>query len=149
MVLAPRLSIENPAALPSFIRALGRATQWKQITYILDRKLHDNIERVKPRDLFFDLYVPTLASGETLRSLFIALPQQRIFNLNSDLILPTPWNRKSLVSCLKGIGGSRNPWCQDFNHQVVAWQALGIGWVNGGNHSIATGIIHSCPLKRF
>jgi hypothetical protein len=142
MVLARRLSGENPATLPSFIRALGRTKQWRQITYILDRKLHDNIESLKPKDLFFSPFIPISPSGETLHSLLIALPQQRTFGLNSGLILPTPWHRQSLSNCLEHIGGSRNPWRQDsLNHRVVAWEPLGIEWVYGGNHSIATGII--------
>lgn len=58
--------------------------------------------------------------------------------LKNNLLLPWPWNEDRLSNCLTSI----NCWDEDStNHQVLVWQPMGICWVKGGNHSIATGVL--------
>lgn len=58
--------------------------------------------------------------------------------LAKNLILPCPWNEQRLVSCLSHI----YQWEEnELNHRVEVWQPVGIAWVSGGNHSIATGVL--------
>nr|WP_308859628.1 DUF6710 family protein [Klebsiella quasipneumoniae]WBR61639.1 hypothetical protein CCDJINMC_00123 [Klebsiella pneumoniae] len=40
------------------------------------------------------------------------------------------------------IGSAKgNPWVQDINHRVTLWLPWRIGFVRGGNHSIASGVL--------
>ena len=58
--------------------------------------------------------------------------------------MPWPWEKNRLVSSISSIGKGRlwGEWQQDnLNHLVELWLPMGIAWVHGGNHSIATGII--------
>lgn len=65
--------------------------------------------------------------------------------LGVDIILPAPWSRERLKNNLSGLrpGGEWGKWRQDWNHCVELWLPMGIGWVIGGNHSIAAGILHA------
>jgi len=42
-----------------------------------------------------------------------------------------------------GLGptGDWGPWKAELNHQVILWEPIRVGWVHGGNHSIAVGIL--------
>ncbi len=43
---------------------------------------------------------------------------------------------------LADIGSAKgNPWVQDINHRVTLWLPWRIGFVRGGNHSIASGVL--------
>ena len=57
-------------------------------------------------------------------------------------ILPWPWSESRYRSALADIGSAKgNPWVQDINHSVILWLPWRIGFVRGGNHSIASGIL--------
>ncbi|ENT6626225.1 DUF6710 family protein, partial [Salmonella enterica subsp. enterica serovar Senftenberg] len=57
-------------------------------------------------------------------------------------ILPWPWGESSYRSALADIGSAKgNPWVQDINHRVTLWLPWRIGFVRGGNHSIASGVL--------
>lgn len=64
--------------------------------------------------------------------------------LSTDMVLPTPWHPKRLISNIGSIGPGRS--CgifrQDPNHVIIYHYPLMIGWVAGGNHSIMQGILH-------
>lgn len=64
-------------------------------------------------------------------------------HLCRDVVLPTIWSRSSITSSLGAIGPGRvcGRFTQDPNHSVTLMIPLGIGWVSGGNHSIAQGIL--------
>jgi hypothetical protein len=67
---------------------------------------------------------------------------QKILDLSKDLILPWPWNLQRYHT-LAYIGSEvGRPWEEDrLNHSVAYYHPLDIGIVNGGDHSIAAGII--------
>jgi hypothetical protein len=63
--------------------------------------------------------------------------------LGRDPILPCPWKRHDYANAIAQIGPdrSRGSWRQDSNHSVLLLQPWGVAIVNGGNHSIAAGIL--------
>lgn len=63
--------------------------------------------------------------------------------LASDVVLPTLWSKNSILNSLGTIGKGRvnGEFQQDGNHSVTLMLPLNIVWVNGGNHSIAQGIV--------
>ncbi|WP_409457135.1 DUF6710 family protein [Pseudomonas oryzihabitans] len=73
----------------------------------------------------------------------VPAPAGHLLNLSTDIILPTSWHPSSIVNLLGRIGSERplGRFKQSSNHQVTFMIPLGIGWVSGGNHSIAQGII--------
>nr|WP_143485994.1 DUF6710 family protein [Pseudomonas sp. PA15(2017)] len=64
-------------------------------------------------------------------------------SLASDMVLPTGWHPNSLIDTLGRIGKGLpcGEFKQSINHKVTSMPALCIGWVSGGNHSIAQAII--------
>lgn len=74
-------------------------------------------------------------------------------SLARDPVLPWPWNHDRYVSAIATIGITKRlahqsglrrwqeAWRQDSNHGVMLWLPWSIGFVTGGNHSIATGIL--------
>ncbi len=74
--------------------------------------------------------------------------QKHPLNLATDIILPTCWHPTSIITTL-GMIGKNYPagiFSQSANHKVTYVYPLGIGWVDGGNHSIAQGIIRGDGL---
>jgi hypothetical protein len=69
----------------------------------------------------------------------------RPLKLGVDLVFPWPWERGRIINSLCELkpGGEGVEWRQDWNHAVILWLPLGVGWVCGGNHSITAGIIHA------
>lgn len=69
--------------------------------------------------------------------------------LATSKILPWPWSESRYRSALADIGSAKgntwgplgNTWMQDMNHSVILWLPWRIGFVRGGNHSIASGIL--------
>lgn len=79
-----------------------------------------------------------------VRDIIKVVKAKKKINLSRDLVLPWPWKRERLLSCMLNIGEGRKwgSWNQDFNnHDVVVWLPIGLAWVWGGNHSITIGII--------
>lgn len=70
-------------------------------------------------------------------------PASHSLDLRTDILFPWPWHTDRMVDALSYIGRiNDNPWKQDFgNHSVSLWLPWNIGFVNGGNHSITTGIL--------
>lgn len=57
-------------------------------------------------------------------------------------ILPWPWSESRYRRTLADIGSAKgNPWVQDINHSVILWMPWRLGFVHGGNHSIASGVL--------
>ncbi|MFI8556370.1 DUF6710 family protein [Pseudomonas putida] len=64
-------------------------------------------------------------------------------SLGRDVVLPTLWSESSIRKTLGAIGSGRpcGPFQQDGNHHVTLMLPFRIAWVDGGNHSIAQGIL--------
>lgn len=69
--------------------------------------------------------------------------KQLELNLASDIVLPTGWHPSSLTNTLGMIGEGlpAGVFKQSTNHRVSYMYPLGVGWVAGGNHSIAQAVI--------
>lgn len=69
--------------------------------------------------------------------------QSSTVRLASDMVIPTLWSESSILNSLGMIGKGRElgVFVQDINHSVTLMRPLNIVWVNGGNHSIAQGIL--------
>lgn len=70
------------------------------------------------------------------------MPEEHPLSLAADIVLPWPWS----MNCYKrslSIGSCQgNPWRYDnSNHHVELWLPWRIGFVKGGNHSLAAGIL--------
>ncbi|MCM3143916.1 DUF6710 family protein [Brevibacillus sp. MER 51] len=131
---------------PAFdvIRMLGRKVQ----THCLIETLYveDETENtiITPSDLLFDTDIALSKDGKSINDLKRKVESTRHVHLGRDLILPYPWRRTRLINCIATIGEARlqGSWQQDQNnHFVELWLPLGIAWVHGGNHSIATGVL--------
>ena len=103
--------------------------------------------------------VPMINDGYSISDVFSArsfnhfkkeVKCKKILNLSKDLIFPSVWNKDRLLNAIKNIGEHKTlgKWKQDCNnHFAEVWLPVGLTWVNGGNHSIAIGIIQGGYLK--
>ncbi len=69
-----------------------------------------------------------------------------VADLNFDVVLPWPWRGSRLVNCFANIGEGKKwgPWRYDeTNHDLNYMQEIGLFYVYGGNHSIATGVMRN------
>ncbi|RUL78763.1 DUF6710 family protein [Dyella choica] len=142
----------NPRGLPSLVRALLRPMQAEYLLGVaeLGQDPYPNIDSLE----FF---------GSGLRPYFFEHGQYRAphlqpdafkIQLSRDILLPWPWSTSRYNAALATIGSEKEipgcndymrpyqgPWTQDYNHRVELWLPWGIGFVAGGNHSIAAGIL--------
>ncbi|WP_408007447.1 DUF6710 family protein [Pseudalkalibacillus sp. A8] len=122
---------------------LGRKTQSEMISDLL--QCNETLTSAPPLErLLFSHTVPITPDGRKLNDFKKKVNLERTIKLKRDLILPLPWQRSRLVQSLTKIGFDRDwgPWTQDdLNHKVEVWMPMGIVWVHGGSHSIASGII--------
>ncbi|HIE1097559.1 MULTISPECIES: DUF6710 family protein [Stenotrophomonas] len=155
METAHEIAAINPAGLPDFISAILRPLQAEHLLSIAEFGGTPDIEAdswtffgpAVRRRLFAD-------DGSTWRPTTHD-PDQHPMALARDLVLPWPWNHGRYVSALATIGSTKGhaqspawlqrwqgPWRQDpLNHSVELWLPWRIGFVHGGNHSIAAGIL--------
>ena len=66
-------------------------------------------------------------------------------NLGQDPVLTYPWNVTRLARAYSKIGSGKEygNWIQDDNHRAYLIMPVGITIVEGGNHSITTGIMNN------
>ncbi|MGV2880589.1 hypothetical protein D9O29_05170 [Pantoea vagans] len=70
------------------------------------------------------------------------MPEEYPLSLATDMVLPWPWSMNSYKGSLSIGSWQGNPWRYDnFNHHVELWLPWRIGFVKGGNHSLAAGIL--------
>lgn len=70
------------------------------------------------------------------------MPEEYPLSLAADMVLPWPWGMNSYKGCLSIGSRQGNPWQYDnSNHHVELWLPWRIGFVKGGNHSLAAGIL--------
>ncbi len=70
------------------------------------------------------------------------MPEEYPLSLASDMVLPWPWSMNCYKGCLRIGSRQGNPWYFDSsNHIVELWLPWRIGFVKGGNHSLAAGIL--------
>lgn len=143
--LAVRTAKSNPKALPDLVRLIGRRLQSQWIYQVAAAPEHSPAT-VDVAYAFFSLSTVVTTDGKTLYNLLRKTDEARDLRLGRDLVLPWPWNRSRMVSNLSMIGADRSNGAWRFdpsNHFVELWLPMGIGWVTGGNHSIAMGIVQA------
>lgn len=102
----------------------------------------------EPDDLLFPLDTPISPDGRTWHDLVTEVEPDATLSLSFDSLLPWPWSPERLGQALSELSpnGSWGTWKQDLNHQVILWLPWQIGWVLGGNHSIAAGMAYGCGV---
>ena len=138
----------DPEYLLRIVKTLGRPYQSELIRklFLTESESLGGV-KVEPKfeDLWFDYRKVPEPFFSQIRNTLRDVETDRIdFDLSTDLVLPWPWKQHRLDRALSGIGPDRRwgPWEYDHgNHAILAIMPLHIGFVVGGNHSIATGII--------
>lgn len=144
LAFAEDVARERPGTLVDLVRLLGRPLQADAMAYILSIRGGPPVTRVAPDTLLFSEFQPLAPDGRTLYDLTETLPGERLVDLGTDLVLPWPWSRERLARTLAHIGeGQRwGPWREDpLNHKLSVWLPMGVVWVEGGNHSLAAGVL--------
>jgi hypothetical protein len=142
----------NPRGLTDLVRAIVRPHQADYLLAVAE----------EGTDARPDFEERSLFGEEVRRRMFsdagdfrtVRLPEDHFrIHLARDPVLPWPWKHSSYVSTLARIGAGKvdpadtwnwhhsGAWRQDGNHRVALWLPWGIGFVQGGNHSIAAGIL--------
>ncbi|NBI07565.1 DUF6710 family protein [Senegalia massiliensis] len=136
----------GPQVHPIFnlIKLLGANIPIDYGAYIIKNN-PKSLPRIDTEEFLFSIVSEVNKKGEIAYNLLneIKTTADINANLNSDLILPWVWNRDRLLQSLSRIGENRlfDFWKEDKNHRLHLWLPMGIFWVEGGNHSILTGII--------
>jgi hypothetical protein len=134
----------NEHPILDVIRLIGKNIQTKYLSSLLYFQDETDLPSLFPEELFFESKDVLAFPDQTFSDLIIEQKNSKEIYLNKDLVLPWSWKRGRLVSTISNIGYKRRwgEWKQDkYNHHVELWLPLGIGWVYGGNHSIASGIL--------
>lgn len=139
-----------------FIRILGRGLQSDYMKYVFYYDCEGgehNVPNLEWSTIGFDNRNRFVDENNKLINFYDLkkeIKSDKKLNLSKDLILPWPWNRGRLMGTINNIGDGRSwgRWKQDYrNHYVELWLPIGLAWVNGGNHSIAMGIIQGGELQ--
>jgi uncharacterized protein DUF6710 len=143
MEMASRIARENPPALRELARVFGRMIQSEWIAQVVTRDEGTCDYPLDPDRAFFDRRLAVTEDGRGWFDLLVKLEREVEVHLATDIVLPWPWSRSSFARCLSfiGTGKKAGAWRQSSNHRVEWWEPIGIGWVIGGNHSIAAGIL--------
>jgi hypothetical protein len=143
--IARDVAKRDPKALPALVKLVGRAAQARAMTTVLRYPQDEADCEYEDDKVLFDTSAPLTPDGRSLRRLLREIPTPRALELGVDLLFPSPWERGRLVNSLCNLrpGGRWGRWRQDPNHRVMLWLPLGVGWVIGGNHSVAAGVIHA------
>jgi len=139
------LAAVDPRSVFDLIKLLGRSVQAQAMMEVVVHPVHDvRIPTLDAHGVLFPPNVPLTEAGESLLDLRVPIEEPCTLSLARDVILPSPWHRDRLVERMTLIGRDRvaGPWTYDaLNHWVEVWEPLGIGWVYGGHHSIAVGVL--------
>jgi len=94
--------------------------------------------------LLFKEGISVNSQGDDLMSLKKRVGDDRVLSLSSDIVIPLPWRRDSMVGLLIGerdFSSGVDRFVQGPNHVVELWLPLNIAFVKNGNHSIAAAIL--------
>ncbi|CCF16470.1 conjugal transfer inhibition FipA domain protein [Brevibacillus laterosporus GI-9] len=134
----------------NYVKLLGMNLQTAYITNLLYEDDHGEIKKypsITPWFPFFELSAKVSLDGKSMYDMIFHEVDNKCFeiDLNRDLVLPWPWNISRYVNSISSIGKSRpwGKWKEDtLNHYVQVLLPMGICFVEGGNHSITSGIIN-------
>lgn len=145
MEIAHVIARKDPKTLPALVKLIGRSSQARVMNEVLRHEQDAETCHYEERNALFDTTAPITPDGRSLEDLKRMVPAPRPLKLGVDLVFPWPWERGRIIRnlCELRPGGEGGEWRQDWNHAVILWLPLGVGWVFGGNHSITAGIIHA------
>ncbi|WP_157769452.1 DUF6710 family protein [Xanthomonas campestris] len=143
----------NPAGLHELVKAVLRPMQAEHILSIAEFG-HGSKTPIQWQTFFGPAVRDRIyeSDGMTIRPSELD-PGKYPISLARDIVLPWPWKETSYASALATIGTKKTPltpnimhgcqgeWRQDLNHAIELWLPWRIGFVTGGNHSIAAGIL--------
>lgn len=150
MFTAREIERENPAALPALIAAILRPEQSEFLLGVAEHG-QDAMKEVSGWD-FFGPDFRDWFEEERRRPIDLP-PAEHPLMLGRDPILPCPWHDSRFITAMAFIGSGKldqdlatrkrygGRWSQDENHRVILWLPWRIGFVAGGNHSLAAGIL--------
>lgn len=129
-----------PTAKPELIRAIVRPIQ-SDLLLAVGEEGQDARPEITPSSFFFEKLLD-VQSYEMMKK-HERDNTEFSLSLASDMVMPCPWSLTRYIDNLGHIGARQgNPWKQDkINHYIDLWLPWKIGFVRGGNHSIAAGII--------
>ncbi|KEF39989.1 hypothetical protein M670_01013 [Schinkia azotoformans MEV2011] len=134
----------NQHPILDVVRLLGRNVQTKYLTSLLYHEDETSLPSLFPDTVYFETTTSLTTDGRKYFDLIKEVKTTKEIDLSKDLVLPWPWQRDRLINTICRIGEDRiwGTWKQGIhNHDVQLWLPLGICWVSGGNHSIASGIL--------
>lgn len=134
----------NEHPILDVVRLVGKTIQTKYLTSLLHHKDETSLTSLLPGELFFDARTYLAKDGKTINDFKKEVVTTKEIELCSDLIIPWPWKRERLINTICNIGENREwgKWEQDkYNHYTELWLPMGIIWVEGGNHSISSGML--------
>ena len=137
MEIATEVADEEPAALISLTRSLLRPLQSEHLMALTERSAHNAPDSIDGASFFFNI------TDHHIFNYLLASTPRITLNLSRDIVFSTPWHRRrysEALACI-GVGKMCGAWRQDANHRVSVLLPWGIGFVLGGNHSIASGIM--------
>lgn len=141
MNFARDLAKSNPVALIDLVRVLLRPLQAELLLSAIEKEMHGAQRAITD----FKFFMP---DGPSDLQMAFDCPRLNsegfLVQLNRDPVLPCPWHRGRYASALADIGSGKpcGDWKEDStNHFVTVWLPWGVAFVNGGNHSIAAGIV--------
>lgn len=140
MEVAADIASRNANGLTRLVTALMLPIQAEQILSVAERGPHGARQPIRFDQLLSpDYFFSYFDTNHCVRM----EPEQFRVSLTCDIVLTTPWTRKGFASALSHIGSGKSsgPWRQDSNHDVTLLLPWRIAFVNGGNHSIAAGIL--------
>lgn len=143
MELAHKVAEIDPHGLCTLLRLMAAPLQAITITSAAHAKPHGARQADRFGELFFSESIPLSVDGKSAYELAPSHSGQKYrLHLGVDPILATPWRRDRLADAVAtiGFGKSQGAWRQDNNHKVSVLLPIGLGIVNGGNHSLAAGI---------
>lgn len=137
---ARKIANEDPCGLQTLVYSLIRPLQSEQIIQVCERADHAARSKITSDTFFSDNR--DFISFEEKKDLRVD-PHSEVVDLSRDAVIPTPWQPLSIAEMFASYGEGRKagPWRQDNNHSVEFYLPWRIGFVLGGNHSIAAGIL--------
>lgn len=144
----------NPRGLVDLVRAILRPLQSEYLLGVAERG-QNALPNIASSGFFGGAVHDRMLHPDGITSRGIRL-ESKTFSLKlaRDIVLPCAWHFDRYVNALATIGSGKavaggrfwnrayqGPWCQEDNHRIELWLPWGIGFVNGGNHSITAGIL--------
>ncbi|TBU86949.1 hypothetical protein DNK44_21715 [Pseudomonas dryadis] len=151
---ARRIAETNPRGLVDLVRAILRPLQSEYLLGVAERG-QDALPNIGAGPFFGEAIRARMFTADGMNFRGVSLDAEAFrLKLSRDTVLPWAWSFERYVDALATIGSSKaladgsrwnrayqGAWSQDPNHRVELWLPWGIGFVNGGNHSITAGIL--------